>query len=344
MKTTLFLLAAATIAQASPVPELDLVPRQQKALCELYAYWSGNGYELLNNLWGKDSATSGSQCTYLDGTANGGIQWSTTWTWKGGENNVKSYPYVGRQVARGKTIASIQKMPTSVTWQYSTENIRANVAYDVFTSADPNGPNNIGDYELMVWLARLGNVYPIGQKVATVTIAGYTWDLWTGYNGKMRVYSFIPPSGTIKSFTADIKDFFKHLEQNYQYPASTQNLIIFQIGSEAFTGGPATFKCTQFTADVIIHLEPHAQCPLLPCPRISGGRCCECRKSHVPDDARNRYCEYRMAPETQVERGRAELVVGAECCGAGSQLSSAGGARRTLAGQLGWSILFWVLS
>ena len=37
---------------------------QQQTLYELYGYYSTNGYELLNNLWGRDAATSGSQCTY----------------------------------------------------------------------------------------------------------------------------------------------------------------------------------------------------------------------------------------------------------------------------------------
>jgi xyloglucan-specific endo-beta-1,4-glucanase len=248
---SLLSLVAAAAVHASVIPTTALEPRQQQALCELYAYWSGNGYELLNNLWGKDTATSGSQCTYLDGTANGGIQWSSTWTWQGAPNNVKSYPYVGRQVAKGRTIASVSRMPTTVRWDYDTENVRANVAYDVFTAADPNHPNYGGDYELMIWLARYGNVYPIGQVVASVNLAGYRWDLWTGYNGAMRVYSFVPPSGTIKSFSADVKDFYNYLVSNYQFPAAQQNIIVFQVGTEAFTGGPAKFTCQHFTADVI---------------------------------------------------------------------------------------------
>jgi xyloglucan-specific endo-beta-1,4-glucanase len=246
MKAALFLLTALTGVNAAA-----LAPRQQQSLCDLYAYWSGNGYELLNNLWGKDTATSGSQCTYLDGASSAGVQWHTTWTWQGAPNNVKSYPYVGRQVAKGRKISAVSKMPTSVKWNYDNENIRANVAYDVFTAEDPNHVNSSGDYELMIWLARYGNVYPIGSSVGSVTVAGKTWDLWTGFNGAMRVYSFVPPSGTVKEFSADVKDFYKYLEEKYQFPSSTQNIIVFQIGSEAFTGGPATFTVSQFSADVI---------------------------------------------------------------------------------------------
>ena len=230
MRATVLLAAAtATLVHSAtlPVAATSLSTRQQhqSSLCDLYAYWSGNGYEILNNLWGKDAASSGQQCTYYDGASNNGIQWSTTWTWVGAENNVKSYPYAGRIVTRGRKTSSISRMPTSVTWRYDRTDIRANVAYDIFTARDPNHANSGGDYELMIWLARYGGIYPIGTLYGQVTLAGRTWDLWTGYNGQMRVYSFLPPSGDIRSFSCDVKDFFNYLEKSHQYPAKDQNLI-----------------------------------------------------------------------------------------------------------------------
>lgn len=42
-------------------------------------------------------------------------------------------------------------MPTSIQWSYDNYNVRANVAYDIFTAQDPNHVNSSGDYELMVW-------------------------------------------------------------------------------------------------------------------------------------------------------------------------------------------------
>jgi xyloglucan-specific endo-beta-1,4-glucanase len=122
---------------------------QQQTLCDQYAYYSTNGYELLNNLWGKDAATSGSQCTYYDGF-NNGISWHSTWQWGGGENNVKSYVYSGRLVTK-RLISQYTDMSTTAQWSYDTQNIRANVAYDLFTAADINHDRSSGDYELMVW-------------------------------------------------------------------------------------------------------------------------------------------------------------------------------------------------
>lgn len=54
-------------------------------------------------------------------------------------------------------------------WVYDTNNIRCNVAYDLFTAANINHDTSSGDYELMVWLARY-DVYPIGTSQGMVTV------------------------------------------------------------------------------------------------------------------------------------------------------------------------------
>lgn len=155
MKATTLLALLPSLALASPAT--SLAPRQQrgavKQLCGQYDYWSNDQYEANNNLWGKGSAQAGgSQCTYIDSASGSGVAWSSTWTWQGGPDNVKSYVYVGRKVTRGKKISQISSMPTAITWKYdSYNNMRANVAYDIFTSANADRDNTAGDYELMIW-------------------------------------------------------------------------------------------------------------------------------------------------------------------------------------------------
>ena len=148
MKPTLVLFVS-SLAAAAPSGWRER--RQQVSLCGQSSSWSGNGYELNNNLWGQSRATSGSQCTYLDSSSDSGIHWHTTWTWEGGEGEVKSYAYSGRQVSTGLTIASIDSMQTSVSWEYNTTDIQANVAYDIFTAEDPDHVHSSGDYEVMIW-------------------------------------------------------------------------------------------------------------------------------------------------------------------------------------------------
>ncbi|EMD96857.1 glycoside hydrolase family 12 protein [Bipolaris maydis ATCC 48331] len=213
--------------------------------CKLYNYYSSNGYEILNNLWGEGSATSGAQCTYVDSVTDAGTKWHSNWTWVGAPNNVKSYVYAGRLFTK-KPVSQFTNLQTEANWAYDTTNIRCNVAYDLFTAQDVNHTTSSGDYELMIWLARY-DVYPIGSSQGMVTIGGRTWELFYGLNGAMKVYSFVAPS-PIPNFTADVKDFFAYLTENKDYPASTQNLITYQFGSEAFTGGPATFSVNKWSA------------------------------------------------------------------------------------------------
>ncbi|TLD34344.1 hypothetical protein PspLS_01538 [Pyricularia sp. CBS 133598] len=255
------LLLSALGASASMLPTTttrDLVSRAAPvaSLCTQYAYLKTNGYEILNNLWGIDTATGGgSQCTYYNGPVGPAVAFSSDWTWRGNDNTVKSYIYANRVFDR-RLVSDIKSLPTSVQWSYNTTNVRANVAYDIFTHTDVNHPNSSGDFELMIWLQRYGGIWPItesstGSPVERVTIAGYTWELFTGWNGAMRVYSFLPPSGTsYNSFSADVKVFFDYLGKKYAFPASKQYMLIYNFGTEAFTGGPAHFDVSRFQAEV----------------------------------------------------------------------------------------------
>jgi hypothetical protein len=127
---------------------------QDTTLCKLYGYYSSNGYEILNNLWGKDTASAGSQCTFVDGVSDMGTKWHSNWTWTGAPNNVKSYVYAGRLIDK-RPVSQYTNLQTEASWAYDTTNIRCNVAYDLFTAADVNHTKSSGDYELMIW-----SVYP----------------------------------------------------------------------------------------------------------------------------------------------------------------------------------------
>jgi xyloglucan-specific endo-beta-1,4-glucanase len=74
----------------------------------------------------------------------------------------------------------------------------------------------------------LGGVQPIGTLQTNVTIEGYTWELWIGMNGSMKVFSFVAPS-PVNDFNADIKQFYNYLAKTQNYPASKQYLLSMYI-------------------------------------------------------------------------------------------------------------------
>lgn len=119
-------------------------------LCGQFDYHASNGYYVNNNAWGSGSG-QGEQCTHIDNIGDVGVGWHTDWSWSGGENNVKSYPYSGRELSSKKLVSDIGSLPTKAEWAYNGDSIRADVAYDLFTAADPNHETSSGDYELMIW-------------------------------------------------------------------------------------------------------------------------------------------------------------------------------------------------
>lgn len=100
-------------------------------------------------------------------------------------------------------------------------------------------------------LGRYGGVQPIGSKVGNANVEGRTWELWSGMNGSMRVYSFVAPN-PVTNFNSDVKQFWNYLANTQGYPASKQYLL-------------STFIC----ALVICHMLIISQQPSSSVPSLS---------------------------------------------------------------------------
>ena len=120
----------------------------------------------------------------------------------------------------------------------------------MFTSSSATGSS---DYEIMVWLAALGGAGPIsatGSPVATPTIAGISWKLFSGTNGATTVFSFVAAS-EVTSFSADLKLFLTYLATNEGFSTS-QYLTSIGAGTEPFTGSNAVLTVSAYS--VVINL------------------------------------------------------------------------------------------
>ncbi|PUU74780.1 concanavalin A-like lectin/glucanase domain-containing protein [Tuber borchii] len=197
---------------------------------------TSSNYIIYNNLWGMGSATSGSQCTGLDSASGDGVAWHTGWSWAGGQGQVKSFANANL-IFTPKTVANIKSIESTIEYSYTGMNgAVANVAYDIFTASTAG--SKISDHEIMVWLAAYGGAGPIsstGKSIATVTIGGYQWRLYDGYNGSMHVYSFVAVGSPLTYFTGDLKLFLTYLASNYGLPTS-QYVNTLQAGTEPFSG------------------------------------------------------------------------------------------------------------
>ncbi|KXJ96355.1 xyloglucan-specific endo-beta-1,4-glucanase precursor [Microdochium bolleyi] len=251
MKTTAILAtllpALAGLVAATPTPTLD---KRATTFCGDWDSAATGGYTVYNNLWGKGAATSGSQCTTLTGMSGSNLQWSTSWSWQGGNYNVKSYPNAVLTSAAPKQLSAIKSIPSAWQWSYTGNNMVANVAYDLFTSSVASA-SSTPQYEIMIWLGALGGAGPIsstGSAIATPTINGVKWNLFKGPNGAMTVFSFVAPSQQT-NFSGDLNAFVKYLTSSQGLPAS-QYLNSLGAGTEPFVGSNAVFRTTAYRAAV----------------------------------------------------------------------------------------------
>ncbi|KAF2010929.1 glycoside hydrolase family 12 protein [Aaosphaeria arxii CBS 175.79] len=202
-------------------------------------------YTLYNNLWGRDAATSGSQCTTLDGLSGSNLKWHTKWSWAGGQYNVKSYANAVTTITK-KPLSQFTSLASTWKWTYTGTSLVANVAYDLFTSSTASGN---AEYEIMIWLGALGGAGPIsssGSPIATPTVAGKSWKLYNGPNGQMNVFSFVPASGNVSDFSGDLLAFVDYLSKNHGL-SKTQILQSAGAGTEPFVGSNAVFTTTQYS-------------------------------------------------------------------------------------------------
>jgi hypothetical protein len=159
-----------------------------------WASWSNNGYTLYNDVWGSGA---GPQTIWANSASNWGV-----WSNQPNTGGIKSYPNVSKWV--GTPINSLN----SVTSGYSVSVPSSGAfesAYDIWDSSNAD--------EIMVWLNKTGAIGPIGSYVTNVSVGGYDFNVYKGWNGSNNVYSFLN-TGYATSGTVDILAVLKWLENS----------------------------------------------------------------------------------------------------------------------------------
>ena len=241
-------LLAASVALSALLGLLTLVTAESAAadteICEQYGTTTvaGGRYVVGNNRWG----TSATQCisvndrgfriTRADGqTSTSGAPKSYPTIYAGCHYGTCSgADVIGSSGVRvsDPRFATIQ---TSVSMSYPSSGTY-DAAYDIwFHRSQPSAATGQNDgAELMVWLNRQGSIQPIGSRVATVSIAGSTWDVWFGNTG-WNVVSYVRTSPT-GSLSFSVKSFFDDMLAR-GYGQSSWYLTSVQAGFEPWIGG-----------------------------------------------------------------------------------------------------------
>jgi Cellulose binding domain/Glycosyl hydrolase family 12/IPT/TIG domain len=110
------------------------------------------------------------------------------------------------------------------------------VAYDIWfnqtstTSGQPNGT------EVMVWINHNGFPQPFGSQVATVTIDGASWAVWTGRQSSWNIVSYVRNPGVTSVSNLNLLPFFSDAVSRGSLETSWW-LIDVEMGFEVWTGG-----------------------------------------------------------------------------------------------------------
>ncbi|MFD7766056.1 cellulose binding domain-containing protein [Streptomyces sp. NPDC059787] len=176
-------------------------------ICEPYGSAVVQGrYVVQNNRWGSSATQcvtatdTGFRVTRADGSAptNGAP---------------KSYPSVfngchytncSPGTALPARISGISSAPSSISYGYVSDAVY-NASYDIWLDPTPR-TDGVNRTEIMIWLNKVGPIQPIGSQAGTATVAGRTWQVWSGGNGSNDVLSFVAPSA-ISSWSFDVMDF-----------------------------------------------------------------------------------------------------------------------------------------
>lgn len=109
------LVASAFLASTVFAAPSALKPRSMSLTGSWNSYVDGD-YTVYQNLWGESEATSGSQTTMVEGTTNGLLKWTTSWTWAGGSSSVKSYNNAD-VLDINKQLSAITSIPSVWNWK-----------------------------------------------------------------------------------------------------------------------------------------------------------------------------------------------------------------------------------
>jgi hypothetical protein len=171
-------------------PPTGGTPRFQSS--DQWAQFTDSGYIVYNNIWGSGA---GSQTLWANSYRNWGVRANHPNT-----GGVKSYPNASRTLDR--RLSQVGTLTSSFNVTVPSSGAFTS-AYDIW-AGPTTAQNDRHDYEIMIWMNKVGPVGPIGGQEATANVGGHNFAVHRGSNGANAVFSFVR-QGNVNSGTVDIK-------------------------------------------------------------------------------------------------------------------------------------------
>lgn len=232
---------ATTPAHAAPV------------ICEKFGgtYIQANSFRVQNNVWGADTP----QC--IDVNQSGGFTVTQAEHNKATNGAPAAYPSIyagchwsectsGSGLPMQASAGGFGDIQTSVSMTYPGSGTW-NAAYDLWFDPTPRTDGQNTGAEMMIWLNRQGSIQPIGSPVATVNLAGASWQVWFGSAG-WNVVTYLRTSlATSINFAVDT---FYSDAVDRGFAQRSWFLTSVQAGFEPWIGGAGlTVNSFSYTTD-----------------------------------------------------------------------------------------------
>ncbi|PVH74253.1 glycoside hydrolase family 12 protein [Cadophora sp. DSE1049] len=244
---------------------------------------SGVRFMLNPNQWGYTEGEPGAMCMNVTSLNNGTYStpstappFSVTWAYPPGPATQPVHAFPNVQVVTGlpTLLSSIKTIGLSMHWTYGVGNtaaestsaseltanaVNTNVAIDMFLDADQKAAENssLANYEVMVWFATFGTAaQPIGKEngtVATESVNGTTFNLYTGQNSLFQNVLTWVASATTETFVGDIAPLLTKLDTVTQANFTGAGLYMGHLGmgTEAFSAtNNVTFSMPVLSIDI----------------------------------------------------------------------------------------------
>jgi hypothetical protein len=109
-------------------------------------------------------------------------------------------------------------------------------AYDIWFNQSSTASGQPNGTEVMIWLNHSGSIQPFGSRVATATINGAQYEVWTGNEKSWKIVSYVATVPVTSVTNLNLLPFFSDAVSRGSLQPSWW-LIDVEYGFEIWTGG-----------------------------------------------------------------------------------------------------------
>jgi len=176
-----------------------------------------NGVGFTITTAGFNNATNGPAAAYT--SIYQGCHWGTC-------TSANPFP-----IQEGNIVSATSSVSFTQPFGYSND-----AAYDIWFNQTSKASGQPDGAEVMIWLNRQGAIQPFGSRVATATIDGAQYEVWTGSQHSWKIVSYVASSPVSSVTDLNLLPFFGDAVSRGSLDPSWW-LIDVEFGFEIWTGG-----------------------------------------------------------------------------------------------------------